>query len=129
MKAIATSVAIFTGNSKAAVGGAKLASTTVATKSMVNVSGAKRERVWRMIGAICRDTRSFGMTFAMVSIIIDRDDRDLRSRSARDLPGGGRDRILLGSRKAAGPSPVDSQPAGAAVGSRNAPASVRSGHP
>ena len=49
MKAIATSVAILTGVSKAAFGGAKLASTTVATRSMVNVSGAKRERVWRMM--------------------------------------------------------------------------------
>ena len=54
MKAIATSVAIFTGVSNAADGGAKLASTTVATRSIVNVSGAKRERVWRMMGAICR---------------------------------------------------------------------------
>ncbi len=49
MKAIATSVAIFTGVSNAAVGGAKLASATVATRSRVNVSGAKRERVWRMM--------------------------------------------------------------------------------
>ena len=54
MKAIATSVAIFTGVSNAAVGGAKLANTTVATRSMVNVSGAKRERVWRMMAEICR---------------------------------------------------------------------------
>jgi hypothetical protein len=48
MKAIATSVAIFTGVSSAAVGGAKLANTTVATSRMVNVSGAMRSRVWRM---------------------------------------------------------------------------------
>ena len=49
MKAIATSVAIFTGSSNAAAGGAKLASATVATRSRVKVSGAKRERVWRMM--------------------------------------------------------------------------------
>src|ERR1700730_13659276 len=103
MKAIATSVAIFTGNSSAAFGGAKLASTTVATRSMVNVSGAKRERVWRMMAEICLDSRSFGMTSSMVSVITFRDDRDLRSRSARDLPGRGRDRLVLGGRAAAGP--------------------------
>ena len=45
MKAIATSVAIFTGISNAAVGGATLANTTVATRRTVNVSGAKRSRV------------------------------------------------------------------------------------
>ena len=49
MKAIATSVAILTGVSNAAVGGATLANTTVATSSMVNVSGAKRSR-GRMMG-------------------------------------------------------------------------------
>ena len=77
MKAIATSVAIFTGVSNAADGGAKLASTTVATRSIVNVSGAKRERVWRMMGAICRMGRSFGIAFSVVSVIMSRDDRDL----------------------------------------------------
>ena len=50
MKAIVMLVAIFTGVSKAAFGGAKLASTTVATRSRVNVSGANLERVWRMMG-------------------------------------------------------------------------------
>src|ERR1700759_246895 len=107
MKAIATSVAIFTGNSNAADGGAKLASTTVATRSIVNVSGTKRERVWRIMAGKCRRRGSFGMTFSVVSVIIQRDNRDLRSGSARDLPGGGRNRVFLGSRAAAGPTPVD----------------------
>src|ERR1700679_2964613 len=98
MKAIAMSVAILTGSSNAGDGGAKLASTTVATRSMVNVSGAKRARVWRMIAEICLDFRSLGMTSFAVSVIIFRNDRDLRSRSARDLPGGSRERVLLGSR-------------------------------
>ena len=48
MKAIATSVAILTGVSNDAVGGATLANATVATSSMVKVSGAMRSRVWRM---------------------------------------------------------------------------------
>jgi hypothetical protein len=48
MKAIAMSVAIFTGVSSAAVGGATLASTTVAMRHMVKVSGAMRSKVWRM---------------------------------------------------------------------------------
>ena len=48
MKAIAASVAIFTGVSNDAVGGATLANATVATRSMVKVSGATRSRVWRM---------------------------------------------------------------------------------
>src|SRR5580704_10975035 len=129
MKAIATSVAILTGISKAAVGGAKLANTTVATRSMVNVSGANLERVWRRMTGICRALCSFGMTFSVVSVIMCRDDRDLRSRSACDLPRGGRDRVFLGSRAAARPAPVDGEPTGAPARSGDAPAIVRSRHP
>src|ERR1700748_400130 len=98
MRAIATSVAILTGASSAAVGGAKLANRTVAISSIVNVSGEKRERIWRMTRGICRTEGLFGMTLAMVSVIMYDDDRDLRSRSARDLSRCGRDWILLGSR-------------------------------
>src|ERR1700733_8362197 len=129
MKAIAMSVAIFTGNSNAGAGGTTLASKTVATRSMVNVSGRKRERVWRMMAGICLDLRSFGMTSLTVSVIIFRDDRDLRSRSARDLPRCRRDRIVLGSRAAPRLAPVDGEPAGAPARSGDAPALVRSRHP
>src|SRR5258708_5161403 len=129
MKAIATSVAILTGNSKAAFGGTKLASTTVATRSMVNVSGRKRERVLGMVAGICLDSRSFGMTSLTVSVIIFCDDRDLRSRSARDLPRCRRERIVLGSRAAPRLAPVDGEPAGAPARSGDTPALVRSRHP
>src|ERR1700761_2911395 len=112
MKAIAISVAILTGNSNAALGGRKLARMTVATRSIVNVSGRKRERVWRMMAEICLDSCSFGMTSATVSVIIFRDDGGLRSRSSRYLPRRRRDRCVLGGRATAGLAPVDGEPAG-----------------
>src|SRR4029077_3478854 len=113
MKAITTSVAILTGVSKAAEGGKTLASATVATRSRVKASGAKRNRAGRMMGAICRASRSFGMAFAVVSVIIARDDRDLRSRSARNLSRRRRDRLLLRGCAAPRLAPVDGEPAGA----------------
>ncbi len=77
MKAIATSVAIFTGVSNAAVGGAKLASTTVADqKHGERVRGEASEGLAHDGARICLASRSFGMTFFVVSVIMDRDDRD-----------------------------------------------------
>ena len=111
------------------IGGAKLASDDGRDEKHGERVGRKRERVWRMMAAICLDFRSFGMTFADVSVIMFRDDRDLRSRPARDLPGRGRDRLVLGGRAAAGPAPVDGEPAGAPARSGDAPASVRPRHP
>ena len=64
-------------------------------------------------GGICPILRSLGMTLFVVSVIMLRDDRNLRSRSTCDLSGCGRDRVFLGSRTAAGLTPIDGKPAGA----------------